>query len=80
MGFTNIFIILIHIFSEGKFGEKIRLYKNNETDQNVFLHTMRSSMDNRLIAAAQTVWDKKRTGAVSRPFVSNMFDYVKRLP
>ena len=45
-------------FSEGKFGEKIRVYKNNEVDQNIFLHTMRSNMDNRLIAAAQTVWDK----------------------
>ena len=44
-------------FSEGKFGEKIRVYKNNEMDQNVFLHTMRSNMDNRLIAAAQTVWE-----------------------
>ena len=43
-------------FSEGKFGEKIRVYKNNEADQNVFLHTMRSNLDNRLLAAAQTVW------------------------
>ncbi|MCL2093564.1 MAG: thioesterase [Treponema sp.] len=43
-------------FSEGKFGEKVRVYKNNEQDQNVFLHTMRSNIENRLLAAAQTVW------------------------
>ena len=44
-------------FSEGKFGERIRVYKNNDADKNVFLHTMRSNIDNRLIAAAQTIWD-----------------------
>ena len=43
-------------FSEGRLGEKIRVYKNNDTEHNAFLHTMRSSIDNRLIAAAQTVW------------------------
>ena len=45
-------------FSEGRFGEKIRVYQNNDADHNVFLHTMRSSKDDRLIAAAQSVWEK----------------------
>ena len=45
-------------FSEGKLGEKIRVHKNNEADKHEFLHTMRSSENNRLIAAAKTLWEK----------------------
>ena len=48
-------------FSEGKLGEKIRVYKNNEVEKNIFLHTMRSNFDNRLIAAAKTEWKKAKS-------------------
>jgi len=46
-------------YSEAKYGEKIRVYVKNDPGQNAFLHTMRSSRDNRLLAAAHTVWEKK---------------------
>ena len=54
----NLKRINARFFSEGKFGEKILVYEKNDMYKNVFLHTMRSNMDNRLIAAAQTIWDK----------------------
>ena len=45
-------------YSEARYGEKIRIYKKDEMEQNIFLHTMRSNLDNRLLAAAHTVWEK----------------------
>ena len=46
-------------FSEANFGEKIRVYSKNEMEQKVLLHTMRSNVNNRLLAAAHTIWEKK---------------------
>jgi len=46
-------------FSEANLGEKIRVYNKNETEQQIFLHTMRSNINNRLLAAAHTIWEKK---------------------
>jgi len=43
-------------YSEAKYGEKIQIYKKDQAEQNVFLHTMRSNLDNRVLAAAHTVW------------------------
>jgi len=46
-------------YSEAKYGEKIRVYLKHEPRQNVFLHTMRSNLDNRLLVAAHTLLEKK---------------------
>jgi len=46
-------------YAEAKYGEKIRIYLKHEPRQNAFLHTMRSSLDNRLLVAAHTVLEKK---------------------
>ncbi|MCL2805774.1 MAG: thioesterase [Treponema sp.] len=50
-------------FSEAIYGEKIRVYNKNEADdsgaQKEFLHTMRSNKDERLLAAAHTLWERK---------------------
>jgi acyl-ACP thioesterase len=45
-------------YSDAKYGEKIRIYMKHDAEQNVFLHTMRSNLDGRLLAAAHTVWEK----------------------
>jgi acyl-ACP thioesterase len=45
-------------YSDAKYGEKIRIYMKHETEQNIFLHTMKSNLDNRLLAAAHTMWEK----------------------
>ena len=42
-------------------GEKIKVYFKNEMEDKMFLHTMRSNIDNRLLAAAHTTWEKKST-------------------
>ncbi|MDR2088654.1 MAG: hypothetical protein LBP73_04790, partial [Clostridiales Family XIII bacterium] len=44
-------------YSEAKYGEKIRIYRE-EPAPGVFLHTMRSNADNRLFAAAHSVWSE----------------------
>jgi acyl-ACP thioesterase len=44
-------------FSDAKYEEKIRIYIESETEQR-FLHTMKSNVDNRVLAAAHTVWEK----------------------
>jgi len=46
-------------YSEAKYGEKIRIHARHEPKQNIFLHTMRSNLDNRLLAAAHTVLEKR---------------------
>jgi len=46
-------------YSGAKFGEKIRVYNKNEMDKKICLHTMRSNINNRLLAAAHTVWERK---------------------
>ncbi|MCL1814494.1 MAG: thioesterase [Treponema sp.] len=52
-------VINAKFFSEANFGEKIRIFNKNEMEQKTFLHTMRSSINNRLLAAAHTTWGKK---------------------
>jgi len=46
-------------YSEANYGEKIRIHARQEPGQNVFSHTMRSSLDNRLLAAAHTMLEKR---------------------
>ena len=46
-------------FAEAYLGEKIRVYSKNETDEKIILHTIRSNINDRLLAAAHTVWEKK---------------------
>jgi acyl-ACP thioesterase len=45
-------------YSDAKYGEKIQIHVKNEMEQNMFLHTMKSSLDNRLLAAAHSSWEK----------------------
>lgn len=42
-------------YSDAKFGEKIRIFMGHETKQNIFFHTMKSNLDNRVLVAAHTV-------------------------
>jgi len=46
-------------YSEARYGEKIRVCVEGGAGRGVFSHTMRSSLDNRLLAAARTVWEEK---------------------
>ncbi|MDR0463840.1 MAG: hypothetical protein LBG94_01850 [Treponema sp.] len=46
-------------FHGAYFGEKIKVYYRDETEDKMFLHTMRSNIDDRLLAAAHTTWVKK---------------------
>jgi len=48
-------------FSEANLGEKIRVYNKSEMEQKEYFHTMRSSQNNRLLAAAHTTWEKKES-------------------
>jgi len=50
-------------YSEARYGEKIRIQARHDPGQNVFLHTMRSNLDDRLLAAAHTVLGKRPPGA-----------------
>jgi acyl-ACP thioesterase len=45
-------------YSEAKYGEKVQIYIEHKQEQNIFLHTMKSNLDNKLFVAAHTVWDK----------------------
>jgi acyl-ACP thioesterase len=45
-------------YSDAKYGEKIQIHVKNEMGQNMFLHTMKSNLDNRLLAAAHSLWEK----------------------
>jgi acyl-ACP thioesterase len=44
-------------FSDAQYEEKIRIYMESEKEQR-FLHTMKSNVDNRVLAAAHTIWEK----------------------
>jgi acyl-ACP thioesterase len=44
--------------SEAKYGEKVRVYLKQEPALNIFSHTIKSSADNRVLAAAQTIWEQ----------------------
>jgi len=46
-------------YHEANLGEKIQVYTKNEMEQNIFLITMKSNMNNKLLAAAHTVWEKR---------------------
>ena len=45
-------------YSEAQYGEKIQVYSNVNTQENSFNHTMKSNMDNKLLAVAHTRWKK----------------------
>jgi acyl-ACP thioesterase len=45
-------------YSEAKYGEKIQIYIEHENSKNTFLHTMKSNVDNKIFAAAHTLWAK----------------------
>ncbi|MCL2175999.1 MAG: thioesterase, partial [Treponema sp.] len=47
-------------FSEANIGEKIQVYSENGTEENEYLITMKSNINNnKLLAAAHTVWKEK---------------------
>jgi acyl-ACP thioesterase len=45
-------------YSEAKYGERIQVYVDSSPENSAFLHTMKSSLDNKLLAAAHTQWKK----------------------
>ncbi|MDR1246000.1 MAG: hypothetical protein LBK57_03115 [Clostridiales Family XIII bacterium] len=45
-------------FSEANFGEKIQVYLDGGGEENIFTHTMRSNLDDKLFVAAYTEWEK----------------------
>jgi len=46
-------------FHGARLGEKIKVYIKDEMENKMFLHTMRSNIDNKLLAAAHTTWARK---------------------
>jgi len=52
-------IINARFFSEANIGEKIQVYSTNDQDENEYLITMKSNIDNKLLAAAHTIWKEK---------------------
>ena len=46
-------------FSEANIGEKILVYAENGQGENEYQITMKSNINNKLLAAAHTVWNKK---------------------
>jgi acyl-ACP thioesterase len=46
-------------FSEANIGEKIQVYSENDSRENEYLITMKSSVNNKLLAAAHTIWNEK---------------------
>jgi acyl-ACP thioesterase len=51
-------IITAKFYSEAKYGEKIQVYVDGNLKNNIFLHTMKSNLDNKLYVAAYTQWKK----------------------
>ncbi|MDR2503509.1 MAG: acyl-ACP thioesterase [Deltaproteobacteria bacterium] len=51
-------IINAKFISEGKYGEKVQIYIEHENAKNTFLHIMKSSINNKILAAAHTTWEK----------------------
>jgi len=47
-------------YSEANYGEKIRVHVRHNLGESVFSHTMRSNLDNRLLAAAHTILEKRK--------------------
>ncbi len=45
-------------YSDAKYGEKIQVYIDNDLENKIFTHTMKSNIDNKLLAAANTKWKK----------------------
>jgi len=45
-------------YTEAKYGEKIQIYINQEEENIQFQHTMKSNIENKVLAAAHTVWEK----------------------
>jgi acyl-ACP thioesterase len=50
-------VINAKFFEEAKFGEKIQVYINDNIGGNNFLHTMKSSIDNKMLAKSHTQWE-----------------------
>ncbi|MDR3172648.1 MAG: hypothetical protein LBU19_00220 [Treponema sp.] len=48
-------------YSDAKYGEKIRIYMSRETERNIYLHTMKSSLDNKMLVAAHSRWERHKT-------------------
>jgi len=46
-------------FSGASLGEKIKVYNKDDMENKIFLHTMRSNNNNKLLAAAHTTWERK---------------------
>lgn len=46
-------------FSEANIGEKIQVFSENGLGENEYLVTIKSNVDNKLLAAAHTVWSEK---------------------
>jgi acyl-ACP thioesterase len=43
-------------YSEAKYGEKIQVHVDNNLGENIFMHTMKSKFDNKLLVVAHTKW------------------------
>jgi len=56
----NYFIKQINakFYSSAEYGEKIRIYMEHESGQNIISHTMRSNVDDRLLVSAHTTLEK----------------------
>ena len=46
-------------FSEANIGEKIQVYSENGLQENEYLITIKSNINNKLLAAAHTIWNEK---------------------
>jgi len=51
-------LINAKFYSEAKYGEKIQIYIDREEENNHFQHTMKSNIDNKVFAAAHTIWER----------------------
>ncbi|MCL2601634.1 MAG: thioesterase [Treponema sp.] len=55
--------ITAQFFAEAKYEEKIRVFSKSEMEKKIFMHTMRSNINNKLLAAAHTQWERKAKSA-----------------
>lgn len=45
-------------YSDARYGEKIQVYVDSNSENNIFIHTMKSKIDNKLFVVAHTKWKK----------------------
>jgi acyl-ACP thioesterase len=50
--------ITAKFYSDVTYGEKIQVYVDGDADKHTFMHTMKSNLDDKLVAAAHTKWRK----------------------